>query len=84
MTMYVNGVQTDTTSSLVGNTTGPLISIGSKWGPCYSDSYGAGYDSYGSMFNGSIGALMLYGSKALSAAEVRQNFNALKRRYGLS
>ena len=84
MTMYVNGVQTDTTSSLVGNTTGGLISIGSKWGPCYSDSYGAGTDFYTSMFNGSIGALMLYGSKSLTAAEVRQNYNALKRRYGLS
>jgi len=84
MTLYVNGVQTDVTTSLAGNTTGPLISIGSKWGPCNSDSYGAGNDSYGSMFNGSIGTLMLYSGKTLSATEVRQNFDALKGRYGLS
>ena len=84
MTLYVNGVQTDVTTSLAGNTTGPLISIGSKWGPCNSDSYGAGTDSYGSMFNGSIGTLMLYASKTLTAAEVKQNYDALKGRYGLS
>jgi hypothetical protein len=83
MTTYINGVQ-DATTTLVGNTTGPLIAIGCKWGPCNSDSYGAGTDSYGSMFNGTISNLMLYPSKTLTAAEVKQNYDALKGRYGLS
>ena len=83
MTTYINGVQ-DATTTLLGDRVGSLIAIGCKWGPCYSDSYGAGTDFYSSMFNGTISNVMLYPSKTLTAAEVKQNYDALKGRYGLS
>jgi hypothetical protein len=79
MVMYINGVQ-DYTTTLTGSVTSSLASIGSKWGPCNSDSYGAGSDSYGSVFNGFMAVVMVY-TKQLSAGEVSQNYNALKGRF---
>lgn len=79
MVMYINGVQ-DYTTTLTGSVTSGLAAIGCKWGPCNSDSYGAGTDSYGSVFNGNMAAVMIY-TKQLSAAEVLQNYNALKGRF---
>jgi hypothetical protein len=81
MLMYING-SLDATLTLTGNVTSALACICSKWGPCYSDSYGAGTDSYGSVFNGTLATLMIH-TKQLSAAEVTQNYNSLKRRFGL-
>jgi hypothetical protein len=79
MVMYINGVQ-DATMTLTGSVTSQLAAICTKWGPCNSDSYGAGNDSYGTVFNGDMSALMVH-TKQLSAAEVLQNYNALKGRF---
>jgi hypothetical protein len=81
LVMYINGVQ-DYSTTMTGSKTSLLNCIGSKWGPCYSDSYGVGTDSYGSVFNGTLAILMAH-TKQLSAAEVLQNYNNLKRRFGL-
>lgn len=81
MVMYINGVQ-DYTTTLTGSVTSSLACICSKWGPCSSDSYGAGTDSYGSVFNGTFAILMVH-TKQLSSTEVLQNYNNLKRRFGL-
>lgn len=80
MVMYINGVQ-DFTTTLSANVTSAIACICSSWGPCNSDSYGAGTDSYGTVFNGTFGALMVH-TKQLSSAEVLQNYNNLKRRFG--
>ena len=79
MVMYINGVQ-DFSTTLTGSVTTSLSSIGSKWGPCNSDSYGAGTDAYGTVFNGTIANIMIY-TKQLTSAEVTQNYNALKGRF---
>jgi len=81
MKQYVNGTL-DSDSTLVANVGGQLVSVGSKWGPCMSDSYGAGSDSYGTCFDGNIAYFMIY-NRQLSATEVTQNYNALKNRFGL-
>jgi len=81
MTMYINGVQ-DYSTTLVADVSGAMACICSAWGPCNSDSYGAGSDSYGSVFPGSLSIFMCH-LKALTAAEISQNFNNLKRRFGL-
>jgi len=81
MIMYINGVQ-DYSVTLTGSVTGVLICIGSYWGPCNSDSYGAGTDSYGSVFAGTLASMMIQ-TTTLTAAEVLQNFNALRGRFGV-
>jgi hypothetical protein len=81
MIMYINGVS-DYSVTLTGDVGGNFACIGSLWGPCNSDSYGAGVDTYGTQFNGSMGMLMYY-TKTLTAAEVLQNYNATKSRFGL-
>lgn len=81
MLMYINGVL-DATLTLTGSVTGPLNCIGSKWGPCNSDSYGAGTDSYGSVFSGDIASVLIY-TKTLNATEINYNFNATKSYFGL-
>jgi hypothetical protein len=69
---YFNGVASVTTTSL----------------PIGTFTYNATASSYqvsgsgGSWFNGSIPIVKFY-NRALTAAEVQQNFNALKGRYGL-
>ena len=65
--LYVNGVQVDTNS----NTTGPNG----------SGVYIARYAS-ANYFDGDIAQAMIY-NRALTAAEVKQNYNATKGRYGL-
>lgn len=81
MIMYINGVQ-DYTTTLSANVTSAIACICSEWGPCNSDSYGAGTDSYGTVFNGTFAIIMVH-TKQLSANEVLQNYNNLKRRFGL-
>ena len=68
--LYINGVlvASDTASTAVGvNSTG--ISIGS-------------YNTGGYFYNGYIGVVRVY-NRVLTAAEIQQNFNAMRGRYGL-
>ncbi len=81
MVMYINGVQ-DSTHTLNTNVSGSLVSLGCMWGPCNSDSYGAGTDGYSQAFIGSIGIIMIHG-KQLTAPEVTTNFNAHRGRFGI-
>lgn len=81
LVMYINGVQ-DFTTTLAQDRSGSMNCIGSGWGPCNSDSYGAGSDGYTYVWPGSIAMIMVH-FKQLSATEVLQNYNNTKRRYGL-
>lgn len=67
--LYING-----TLDISVNTSGPAFT---------ANGIGIGADSNGSSpFNGYIAEARVY-NKALTAAEVRQNFNALRGRFGL-
>jgi hypothetical protein len=79
--MYINGVL-DHSTTLVANVNSLLVSVGSMWGPCYSDSSPPGNDFYTQTFNGSIAILMLH-SIALTADQISQNFNRLRSRFGV-
>jgi hypothetical protein len=81
MSMYING-DLDSTVTLTGDVTGPLVAVGCLWGPCNSDSYGAGTDAYSQCFDGTISNISVY-NRQLSATEVSQNYNATKSRFGL-
>jgi hypothetical protein len=81
MVMYINGAS-DLSTTLTGDIGGNFGCVGTNWGPGNSVSYGAGTDTYGMVFGGSIGMVMYY-NKALTAAEVLQNYNATKSRFGL-
>lgn len=82
--MYINGsLDADlTVNNDANNGTYAMRSIGSKWGPCYSDSYGPGSDSYPSMFSGSMATFMVH-SRVLSLTEIERNYTVLKKRFGL-
>jgi hypothetical protein len=71
---YVNGVSLNNSTifptSTPNNNSLP-VSIGSRF-----------YSSINSPFNGNIAQVSIY-NRALSAAEVSQNYNALKHRFGL-
>lgn len=81
LVMYINGAQ-ELTTTLAQDKTASMNCIGTGWGPCNSDSYGAGSDGYSYVWPGSIAMVMVH-AKQLSAAEVLQNYNNTKRRYGL-
>ena len=81
MVMYING-SSDSTHTLNSSVSGSLVSLGSLWGPCYTDSYAPGNDFYTQAFIGSIAIVMVH-SKQLSSSEVTQNYNNLKSRFGL-
>ena len=69
-TMYVNGVAVDSAafaSSSIRSSSNPLY-IGAGWNPAY--------------FSGNIGETRIY-NIALSAAQVLQNYNASKSKFGL-
>lgn len=72
--IYVNGVQvaSDTLN----------YSIPTNAGGCSIGAYGGFSGSKSYYFNGNIGLVRVY-NRALSANEVRQNFNALRGRYGI-
>jgi hypothetical protein len=74
-TCYVNGVQVAQQTGLTGtiSTNSSGMSIGAYGGYSGAHSY---------FFNGSIGMTKVY-NKALTAAEVMNNFNASRGRYGL-
>ncbi len=79
--MYVNGVL-DRETTIVAAVITLMRSVGSLWGPCSSDSYGVGQDSYGSVFSGSMGPLIVW-NRALNATEVLQLYDNFKSRYTL-
>lgn len=81
MKTYINGTL-DADLTLVGDVTSGMNCIATSWGPCNSDSYGAGSDGYTTVWPGSIAMVMVH-SKQLSSTEVLQNYNNTKRRYGL-
>jgi hypothetical protein len=81
MNMYING-ELDSSPTLTGDVSGQLVSVGCLWGPCNSDSYGAGYDAYTQCFDGTINNLSVY-NRLLTATEVLQNYRATKNRFGL-
>jgi len=76
MILYINGVEDGTPISTTFHrlTTGVDGSIGTYW---YNGQPHVGD------FNGEIGPISFYKSKALSANEVLHNYNALKGRFGL-
>jgi hypothetical protein len=74
MVMYINGVA-DLTTTLVSDVSSYMNSIGTKWGPCDATP------SYGTLFNGQMANFMYYNTN-LSAAQVLQNYNAQKYRFG--
>lgn len=81
MLMYINGTL-DSTQTLNSSVSGSLVSFGCLWGPCSSDSYGAGFDGHSQSFIGSIAIVMLH-AKQLTAGEVTQNYNAHRSRFGI-
>ena len=78
--MYINSVLDSTYT--VPEQSFNMRCIGSGWGPCNSDSYGAGTDNYSQVFAGTIGEFITY-SKQLSVEEIQQNFNATRGRFGI-
>jgi hypothetical protein len=71
MSYYVNGVAAGTSALTWSETTAHNVFVGSWYSPNTS------YD-----FNGTIANAQLY-NRGLSAAEVQQNFQALRGRYGI-
>lgn len=72
-TIYVNGIQ-------IAQQTGLTGTIPTGQTNQYIGKYGAAAINY--PFNGSIAVSKVY-NRALSTAEVKQNFDALRRRYGI-
>ena len=72
--MYIDGVQ-DFSATLLTNVTGFVNSVGTLWGPCNASPF------YTSLFNGQMANIICY-SVALSPAQVLQNYNAQKYRFG--
>lgn len=68
MDMYVDGVLDASVANSTSGNNNPVDRIGGSW---------AGY------YNGNIAALSIYKGTALTAAQVKQNYNALKSRFGL-
>lgn len=70
---YINGAS-------IGSVSHSLSSILNSTNPLYIGSYNGG--EYSQWMNGRVGVTRLY-NRALSAAEVAQNYNATKSKYGL-
>lgn len=68
MAMYVNGNLDTTVANSTSGNNNPLDRIGGSWTGRYS---------------GLISNLLIYKNKSLTAAEVFQNYNATRRRFGL-
>jgi hypothetical protein len=73
--LYINGVLDASSTESYPATVQSNVNIGS-WESGRNLGYGGRY------LNGSVGLVMLY-NRALSADEVAQNFNALRRRFGI-
>jgi hypothetical protein len=79
--MYIDNNLVDDTT-LVGSVSPSIRSISGTWGACMSDSYGPGSDSYGYMWNGQIGIVMVH-SKQLSDTEVGRHWEIFKPRFDI-
>lgn len=71
--LYVNGV-------LIGSNSHSFASVKNSTNPLYLGNYNGG--EYSQWFNGRMGVTRLY-SAALTSAQVLQNYNADKSKYGL-
>lgn len=71
-TLYLNGAQ-------IGTPTTSFSTISSSG---YNGIIGAEDQALSQILNGNIGQVLIY-SRALSATEITQNFNAIRGRYGL-
>jgi hypothetical protein len=71
--LYINGTQASSNSGVLGTPTVANWTIGNVT---------AASGNSGNRFQGNNSAVKIY-DRALSAGEVRQNFNALRGRYGL-
>jgi hypothetical protein len=87
MKFYINGTLDKDETLVGGSANGNMRSIGSFWGPCASSNgvwppagYGVGNDSYGTVFNGSMGPFIVW-SRSLSSSEVSQLFNNYRARF---
>ncbi len=72
---YKNGV-------LIGTNTHSLTSIKNTGNPLYLGNYNGNTEPYNQEFEGNMGIVRIY-SKALSAAEILNNYDANKALYGL-
>ena len=75
MSTYVNNAASGTTPGAKGSPSGTYLTMGAP----ANDYIGINNTPY---FNGWIGAWKIY-NRALAAAEVQQNYNALRGRYGV-
>lgn len=80
--LYLNATESGNTSTISGtfNSNLDTVSIGIASGAGSGGTPGGG--TPGTPFLGEIGQVMIY-DRALTADEVTQNFNALRRRYGI-
>lgn len=81
--LYLNGALSKSTTTISGayNTNLNSVSIGIGYGVGSNGTPGGG--TPGTPLNGSVSQVMIY-NRALTAAEVLQNYNALAGRYGLA
>lgn len=70
--LYVNGSQVASIASATATSNGNMTAYIGSWGPSTPNMF----------FSGSIPAVRIY-HRGLSAAEIRQNFNAQRGRYGI-
>ena len=73
--LYVNGIQQAEQTNITYGASGSDNFI-------FFGQQNPGADNTG-MFTGSFGPIQIYTNKALSQAEIRQNFNALRSRFGI-
>jgi hypothetical protein len=73
--LYVNGELTDQQTSIAYSSSGANNYL-------YFGQANPGADNSG-YYSGSYGAIQVYNGKALTQAEIQQNFNALRNRYGI-
>jgi hypothetical protein len=75
---YQTGDGFDDTSQTIAYDTNQRLRIASRWSSGSKSHTGSTYAPF------SMGNVMVYNNKKLSAQEIQQNYNALKGRYGLS
>ena len=75
MKLYQNGVKQTNELTFTGGSTGQLSALGST-------TVGGYFNVSQPWTNGKISSTMIY-NRALTADEIKQNFNALRGRYGI-
>lgn len=79
--IYINGSLVSTVTGSVNSYDGSLITTAGNIGISKNQVFGGGSETY-VYFPGEVYCATVY-TRALSASEVKQNFNALRSRYGL-